>query len=201
MIIGLTGQSGAGKTTVSVTFEKKGYFIIDCDVIAHEVVSSNKECKCQLVEAFSRNILDDHEVLNRKKLAKVVFHDKSKLKRLDEIALPFILKTVVDKIKYLNSVGVKKILLDAPTLFEAGAETLCDVVISVIADKEVRLKRIIERDGLSLEEAQARLESQHADSFYISRSKYTVHNDGSLWAFMGEIEKVITQIESIKSKV
>lgn len=195
MVIGLTGQSGAGKTTVSITFEKKGYFIIDCDVIAHEVICANSECKNLLVEEFSQSILDAQGNLNRKALSKIVFNNKIKLKMLDKISHPFIMNTVVEKIKYLNSVGIKKILLDAPTLFEAKAEKLCDVIISVIADYDVRLKRIIERDHLSQEDALARLESQHEDQFYISRSKFVVHNDGSLWQFMNQVDGIIEKIE------
>ncbi len=196
MIIGLTGQSGAGKSTISSIFNKKEYFIINCDVIAHEVISTNKDCFRQLVDEFSTAIVDSDGGINRKALGRICFNDRSKLKTLDTITHPFIINTIKEKIKYLNNAGIKKVLLDAPTLFEAHAECLCDTIICVIADSELRLKRIMERDNISLEDATMRIRSQHNDEFYKERSDYVVYNNGSLWQFMNEIEGVIATIEA-----
>ncbi|MEM1485320.1 dephospho-CoA kinase [Oscillospiraceae bacterium PP1C4] len=199
LVIGLTGQTGAGKSTLSRMFEDRGLEILDADRIARETIETSTECLMNLVLEFSTEVIHPDATLNREKLAMICFSDKQKLKRLNEITFPYIIEAIRRKLEDAGKRNVRMAVLDAPTLFESGLDKRCDCVIAVIADKEMRIKRIIARDGLTAEAAQRRVNAQNADEFYTSRADYILTNDEDLdtmrfW-FMdvyGKLEKMET---------
>ena len=176
-IVGLTGQTGAGKSSVSKIIRSQGVEVIDCDLISREVVAREKRCVADLALEFSISILNIDGTLNRKKLGSIVFSDKQKLQRLNEIIFPYIKEYVFDRIDELDKMGVRLVVLDAPTLFESGLDADCDSVVSVIAPVVQRQNRIVIRDHLSDEEARNRIGSQHNDEYYTSRSQLVIVND------------------------
>ncbi|MCI8443353.1 MAG: dephospho-CoA kinase [Provencibacterium sp.] len=178
-VIGLTGQTGAGKTTASNALRAGGLPVIDCDLLAREVVNNSKSCLGDLVLAFGCDIIDHNGELNRRKLAAAVFGDKKKLRRLNAITFPHIVRRIEEEIAYYRKRGAGALVLDAPTLYEAKADKLCDAVVAVIAPEQQRLQRIIARDGLSEQEAVNRIRSQHDDAFFRRRAGYLVENNGS----------------------
>lgn len=192
MIIGLTGPTGSGKTTVCDVATELGFTVINCDDLAHELTNSG-EPLAALVDEFGDKILNRDGSLNRKMLAEAAFSDKNSTERLNNTVLPFVvaeLKNIIGK-----NVG-KNILLDAPTLYESGAETLCDKVIAVIADKSVRVERIIKRDNLSTFMALLRIGAGKPDEFYQSRADIILENNGAeseLYASAKSIFKEILQ--------
>lgn len=176
-VIGLTGQTGAGKSSVSKIIRSQGIAVIDCDEVAHEVVAGEKCCLADLALEFSIAILNIDGTLNRKKLAEIVFGTPKKLERLNTLIFPYIRSYLKDKIQQLEAQGERIVVLDAPTLFESGIDKDCDSVISVIAPEAQRLNRIVVRDHLTDEEARRRIAAQHDDAYYTSRSQIVIVND------------------------
>lgn len=192
-VAGLTGQSGAGKTTVSDAFKENDFEIINCDIVAREVTNVGSECCKELAKLFP-SCFDENYALNRRKLGEIVFSDKNKLQMLNDTIYPFINKLIDEKIISAQS---NFILLDAPTLFEAGADKLCSVIVSVVADYNVRLERITKRDGISAELAKKRFSSQHTVEFFKAHSDFVIENNGSV---NDTYQKTCKVIEKIKER-
>lgn len=193
MVIGLTGQSGAGKTTVSKTFAQNGFEVINCDLISRKVNEHGSLCNRKLAEFFP-NCFDKAFKLDRKKLAEIVFSDEKKLKILNNLVFPFI----TDMIRYEISVCETKskyILLDAPTLFEAGADKLCDKIVSVIADKDIRFTRIKKRDNIDDKLIEKRFSSQHTSEYFVKMSDFIIENNKSVYDAISQTEDVIKRIK------
>ena len=161
-IIGLTGASGSGKSTV---VEVLGLRVVDADKAARQAVE-NTECLNALVENFGVQILNDDNTLNRKELAKCAFVSQEKTALLNSITHPFIIEIMNGEIEKFRNQGEKAIVLDAPQLFEAGCEKMCDAVIGVLANRDVRKKRIIARDNISEQDAEIRLSAGKSDEFF-----------------------------------
>ena len=132
--------------------------------------------------------------LDRQKLGEIVFSDKNKLQMLNDTIYPFINKLIDEKI---NATESEFVLLDAPTLFEAGADKLCSVIVSVVADFGIRLERITKRDGISAELAKKRFSSQHTMEFFKAHSDFVIENNGSV---NDTFQKTCEVIETIKER-
>lgn len=195
IVIGLCGGSGSGKSKVSQLFNEKGYAIADTDMICHELFSSSAECISQLVSEFGEGILDEKGAICRKKLSAIVFGDREKLGVLNSISHYHILNDVRKIISDAQEKGIKGVLVDAPVLFESGFNEECDVVVAVLADVDIRIKRILERDSISEERARARIANQLSDEYLISRADYVIKNNGDLLALENEFCKVNCKIE------
>lgn len=177
IIVGLTGQTGAGKTTVSGFLLDNGIPVVDADQVAREVVGKGSSCIADIALEFGCDYLNIDGTLNRRKLAETVFTDKAKLRRLNNLMFPYILDSIRQRLGEFRERGEGILVLDAPTLFESGIDRDCDRVVSVIAPVELRKGRIMHRDQLSEEEALHRITAQHQEEFYISRSWSVLTND------------------------
>ena len=173
-IIGLTGPTGAGKSSLTGLAEDLGYKVIDCDLFARKAVEKGTEGLNALIIAFGEDILNGDKALNRRALAQKAFSSKENTELLNKTLLPFIVELVNEEIK--NS---EKVLLDAPTLFESGMDKLCLKTVAVLADREIRLKRIMTRDGIDEESALLRINAGKPDGFYIENADYIILNNGS----------------------
>ncbi len=178
IVVGLTGQTGSGKTTVCETFFKEGFAVIDCDKVARAVTVDSSEC-CKELSLHFPACFDEKLHLDRRALGKAVFKDKEKLEQLNGIIFPYINREIEARIVALAENGAGLILLDAPTLFEAGADRFCDVIVACTADKELRLERIMRRDGLDRLTASERIDSQLSEEFFRSRADYIIENNGT----------------------
>ncbi|WMJ22269.1 dephospho-CoA kinase [Paludicola sp. MB14-C6] len=194
-IVGLTGQSGAGKTTVCDYFTSIGFGVINCDLLSREVVSDGSNCLNDLVSIFSESILNEDQTLNRKELARIVFKDEGMLQILNETIFPYILAKLNQKILELANQNYKIIIIDAPTLFESGANSLCDTIISILAKQEIRIARIMSRDSLTKENALLRINSQHSDEYFIQHSDYIVYNNGNTVDLITKLNTIANQIK------
>lgn len=177
-IVGLTGQTGAGKSTVSKIMRTQGIEVIDCDAVTHAVANEEKSCLADLALEFSILILNEDGSLNRKKLGAIVFSDAAKLQKLNSIIFPYIKRRIAQMVEELARQNKPLVVLDAPTLFESGLDADCDYIISVIAPLSERQSRIIIRDHLTDDEARKRISSQHDDAFYTERASFVIQNDG-----------------------
>lgn len=194
-VIGLTGQSGAGKTTVSRVFSQNGFAVIDADIISREVTQKGQPCLTELSEAFGSDIINSDGTLNRKRLGSIVFSDREKLRQLNGIIYPYIIYRIISRIDELSEEGRELILLDAPTLFEANADDLCDLIISVTADESIRMSRIIARDNITPEVAKKRFESQYSEHFFVNHSDFVIINNKTPDVLAAKAEEVAGKIK------
>lgn len=179
VIIGLTGPTGAGKGEVcTLLAHNDAIAVLDCDLVARWVVEKGEPCLQELVREFSDSILQPDGSLNRRTLGSIVFSDEQRLQRLNEIIFPYIRERIDREIEILQQTGKREIILDAPTLFESGADRRCDRIVAVTASDAVRRKRIMCRDGITAEQAQNRMDSQFPNEYYEQRAGYVIRNDG-----------------------
>lgn len=168
--IGLTGQTGAGKGYVGKYLSSLGFNVLDTDIYAKKITEKNSPIFPTLQKEFGEDIIKNGE-LQRQVLADRVFKDKEKTKRLNEIMHPAIIELCKEDATFPS-------VFDAPLLFECGGENLCSIIISVLAPEDLRIKRIIERDGITMEQAKTRINAQKDEDFYKTNSDFTVINDG-----------------------
>lgn len=176
-IIGLTGASGTGKTTIGKVMEELGCYVIDCDKVSKSDSVYDEACIAELTAAFGSEIAENG-VLQRKKLAKIAFSSKEGTSKLNSITHPRILTAVLEKIKLAETMGFKLIVMDAPTLFQANFDSRCSRIIVVTASYKTRLDRIMKRDGISLAEAEKRLSAGLDDSYYLKRADHIIDGEG-----------------------
>lgn len=188
-------MSGAGKSTACKLFGESGFGIIDCDRICREIVEKGKPCLKEIVSVFGKDILTKEGELNRRLMGKTIFADSEKRRLLNGIMYPYVSYNVISQIIYSQ---YDYTVLDAPTLFESGMETVCDLIVSVGADKDTLIKRITARDGISEEEAENRLNSQHGIEFFKEKSDILLMNNRSEEEFSDEIRKTIELIKESK---
>ena len=194
-VIGLTGQTGAGKSTVRELCKAKGAAVIDADAVSHDIVDNDLSCLTDIVEHFSCIVLNDKGKLNRKALGRIVFSDPKKLAVLNKIMFPYIVSAIKGKVTAYEHAGAQMIVIDGATLIESGCSKMCSVLISVTAEEETRLTRIIHRDGISKRDAVRRVSAQHPEEFYIEASDYVIKNNGTPGDLEREAERVLDEIE------
>ena len=188
-ILGITGQTGAGKSTLHSVAEEKGFYVIDCDKVAHSVLDQNEQLKAALHKAFG-DVLTDNKI-DRKKLAAKAFSTKENTELLNKTTLPFITNEINSIIERAES---EYIMLDAPTLYESGADKLCSFVVALLAGEEIRKARIIERDNITEEAAELRLSAAKKDEFYISRANKVIYNNGSIEEYKQSFKAILEEI-------
>ncbi len=173
-VIGLTGGTGSGKSSLRPLFESLGYTYIDTDMLARKVVDPQLPYLDPIINVFGKDIYKG-KILDRRLLAKKAFANPVCAAVLNLLTHPAIIEMSLDIIKDCGENG--KAVVDAPLLFEAGMDSICDVVIAVTAPADKRTERIMKRDGISEEEAYKRIERQHSDEFYRTNADYIIVND------------------------
>ncbi|MBQ8171410.1 MAG: dephospho-CoA kinase [Oscillospiraceae bacterium] len=190
-IVALTGMSGAGKSTVCRCFAESGYFIIDCDISAREVVERGMGSLSELACELSPEVITADGTLDRRRTAELIFNDPERRAVFNRIIYPYITYNVIAKIKSAD----RDILLDAPTLFDARLQGICDSIVSVCADIDVCVDRIVARDNITRELAAARLGSQHDIGWYRQRSDFCILNNGTQDELFDAAADVITKLK------
>ncbi len=191
LIIGLTGPSGAGKGVVADLFARYGLPVVDADRIYHELLVPPSHCLDALTERFGKSILLPNGTLNRTELGSIVFTDPTALEALNAIAHRFVMEQVDRKMKQLRQNGTRAAILDAPQLFEAGADRSCGVIVSVLADKKIRTERIMKRDGIGPEAALRRFAVQKSDEFFRTHSDYVIENNGAPEQLPAQVKTIL----------
>lgn len=190
IIIGITGGSGAGKTTVSDILRQKGIFVIDADKVAREVVEKGKPALAEIAASYDGVILPDG-TLDRKKLGAIVFSDKEKLNMLNGITHKYITQRIHELIDGCDSAVC---VVDGAALIESGIADECDAMCLVTAKKKIRANRIARRDGISHAAAITRIRAQKSDEEYMRRCGYVIYNNGDIRRVGACVDDVVNKI-------
>ena len=177
MIIGSTGGTGCGKTTLLNLIREQGGLVLDCDTIYHELLLSDREM-LDAIDARFPGVVEDGS-LNRKKLGAIVFADEQALLDLNAITHSAVKREVLRRLEAKPTLAA----IDAIGLFEGGLAELCDVTVAVTAPAEVRIHRLMARDGITEEYARSRIAAQHDEGWFRDRCTYVLENGGTLDAF------------------
>ena len=193
-IIGITGSSGAGKSTICGIIRKKyNSEIIDADKVAKQLTKKGSLYLNAIVEYFGKEIIDNNGELIRKKLGDIIYNNNEKRENLNELTFIYVVDEIKNKIAQIKNKDY--IVIDAPLLYESGLDSICDFVIAVIADRNKQLKRITKRDAITEDIAQKRLDIQNTNEFFMKKSQKIINNNTTIEALEKEIEKILEELE------
>ena len=173
MIIGITGGTGCGKTTLLKTIAEKGGLILDCDAIYHELLATDISLLNAIETRFPGTV--ENGTLQRKKLGAIVFSDEKALEDLNKITHGAIKAEVLRRLAHKPKLAA----IDAIGLFEGGLAELCDTTVAVTAPEEVRIQRLMLRDNIGEEYARSRIAAQHPESWFREHCDCTLENNGT----------------------
>jgi len=190
IIVGLTGSVGTGKSTVTNFFRELGAYIIDWDELAREVTRPHLRAWKEIVEYFGKDFLNEDLTINRQKLAEIVFPDREKVAKLNQIVHPEVFKEderITNEIKSLDPDAL--IIKDIPLLFELTRPVFVDKVVVVSASEQTQLRRLEEK-GMSGEDARSRIKSQLPLEEKIKSADFVINNDGPLKETKRQVEEI-----------
>jgi dephospho-CoA kinase len=194
-IIGLTGGIASGKSTVASILKKFGVPIVDADILARKVVEKGEPALDEIVKVFGIEILNYDGSLNRKKLGEIIFNNKEKRNQLNKIVHPEINKLREKKFQRYREKGEKRILYDCPLLIEENLFSLVDKVWLVYVNKEIQIKRLMERDGYTRNQALKRVESQMSIEKKRQYADLIINNEGSTVELEEKLKKLWFNLE------
>ena len=173
LIIGITGGTGCGKTTLLKVIAEHGGLILDCDAIYHELLAADTALLAAIESRFPGTV--ENGVLQRKKLGSIVFSDEKALEDLNKITHGAIKAEVLRRLAQQPKLAA----IDAIALFEGGLAELCDVTVAVTAPEEVRVQRLMKRDSITEDYARSRIAAQHQEEWFQERCTCILENNGT----------------------
>lgn len=180
LVIGLTGGIASGKSTVSNMLKEMAITVIDADVEARLAVEKGEPAYQKIIAEFGHEILLTNEEIDRVKLGSIIFHNADKRQLLNGIVHPEVRKRMNDQVEAARVRGEQVIVLDIPLLFESKLTHMVEKTILVYVDRDIQLKRLMERNALSLEDAEARIKSQMPLSDKVALADAVINNNGSI---------------------
>ncbi len=196
MIIGITGSSGAGKSTVCELLSKKyNMQIINADEVAKELSKKGTDYIKDIVSKFGKDIVDEKGDLRRKKLGEIIYTNDSKREELNSCTFKYIKKEIFKKIEKMNQ---DNIVIDAPLLFESELDKICDRIIGVISKKQLQIERIVSRDNIDYDHATMRLDAQQKDDFYIKKCDAIIENNHDIKQLEQQVEELACKLRIVK---
>jgi len=194
LTIGLTGPTGAGKSAAAAAFAGRGAAVIDADAVAREVTAPGSPCLGELAARFGPGIKRADGRLERAALAALAFESSDGRAALNAITHKYILVRIRELLAAHRDAGAAAAVVDAPLLFESGFDSECDFTVAVTAPKEVRLRRVMARDGITHDAAELRMKAQHDCEWYASRAGFVIVNNGGLDEVGPQIEEICTKM-------
>lgn len=192
-IIGITGSSGSGKSTVANILSKQlKAALINADDIAKQMQKTGSEYFNNIVNLFGTEIIKENGSLNRKKIAEIIFQDKNQRDKLDNLTYKYVVKEIENQIKISKA---QTIIIDAPLLIESKLNKICNIIIAVISRQEEQIKRICARDNIEENVAKLRIKAQKNNEFYQKNADYIIENNGGNYnEFVGKIRKLVSKL-------
>lgn len=192
-VIGITGSSGAGKSTVSEIIKENYHsYIINADKIARQISEKGTPYYKAIVKYFGKEILLDDNQINRKKLAHIIYTQDEKREQLNKYTFYYITSEIKKEI--MKNSDYDFVIIDAPLLFESKLNLICESVIVVIANQIEQINRICIRDLITVEQAKQRLRAQKENKFYIDRATHVIVNNGKIQDIEAEVKKVMNRL-------
>jgi len=195
-VAALTGRSGSGKSYASDYLRKRGIPALDGDFVARQVVEKGSRCLSELVRAFGADILDADGALNRRRLGDICFSDRAKKEKLDSITHPYIIEKLLAEFDALSEQGNRYCLVEAGAIVESGLYAICDKIIMITSDESLQIARIVERDGLTVQQARTRLQAQLSVDEVKNLCDVIISNDGTLQEFEEKLDILAKQLET-----
>lgn len=186
MILGITGGTGCGKTTLLSCIQARGGLVLDCDAIYHRLLREDEGLLRAITTRFPETL--EGGVFNRKKLGTIVFSDEKALLDLNTIAHAAVKREVL---RLLEDSHPAFAAIDAIALFEGNLAELCDKTVAVTAPMEDRVQRLMRRDSISESYARSRIAAQHEESWFRERVDYVLANEGTILDFQKKCEKFL----------
>lgn len=178
MVVGITGNSGAGKTEVAKKLAKRlNASLINADEIVREMSKPRQIYYKKILEIFGKEIATENG-LNKHKIAEIIYNDTKKREELNSLTYKYIVDEIKAQVEKKKT--TQNIVLDAPLLFESGLDTICEHTIAILAEEKIKIKRICKRDNISEDTAMARLHIQKDNQYYIDRAEYIIQNNGKI---------------------
>jgi len=193
-IIGLTGGIATGKSTVSEMLRRRGIPIIDADQIARDVVRPGRCAWKKIRKAFGDDILSANGEVDREKLAGIVFQDTQARMKLNHATHPHISRQILKQLIMYFLKGTPLVILDAPLLLESSTRKMVGSVVVVSTDPETQLKRLMARNGYTIEEATQRVQAQMPLKEKCEMADYVIDNSGSLTATEQQLDTMLEEI-------
>lgn len=195
LVVGLTGGIASGKSTVSNLLKNMGAVIIDADVLARQAVEPGEEAWHKIKEYFGVQAINDDGFLNRKRIGEIVFNDVAKRKLLNSIIHPEVMAKTKELIDFYKNEGqAPLIVVDAPLLIEAGMQKLVDEVWVVSVNRELQVKRVMERDKLSREAALQRLGAQISTAEKLKYANRIIDNNLDLKHTISQVQEIWREV-------
>ncbi len=193
-IIGITGGSGAGKTTVLNVLREFGACVIDCDQVYHRLLAGSEPLLRELRDRFGHTVFTQGGALDRKALGTVVFHDPKALLELNAITHKHVVAEVDRQLAQAEEQGRPAAAVDAIALLESGLADRCHVTVAVTAPVEARVERLMAREGIPADYARSRIAAQKDDGFFRTHCDYILHNDGGPEQCRGQARALFEEI-------
>lgn len=190
LVTGLTGKTGAGKSTVASYLKEKGCFVIDGDLVAREIVMPSSPALKELAETFGKDIILEDGSLDRKALAQKAFSSAEGTTLLNRITHPHIKARFEELLAKASKEGFAVAVIDAAALLESDCKDLCEKIIVVHADEQIRLERILSRDRITYEQAMTRINGQKDDNYYLRQADIVIFNNADNEALFNEFNKL-----------
>lgn len=197
LVVGVTGGSGSGKTSISKALGKLAGNSIDADAVYHELIEKSAAMRKEIFDRFPQT-KDDAGFIDRKILGQIVFNDAQALADLNAITHKYVVDEIERRIGDCYRNNEEMAIVDAAALFESNADKLCDVTVGVIASRELRIKRIMERDGIDRDRATTRINAQKDDTFYFDRCDYIIETDDKTEVSENAVKLYNTIMEGMK---
>lgn len=190
-VLGITGGIGSGKSLVSEMFQELGATIVDADKIARDILEPTGRAYENVVKTFGTGILKDDRIIDRKKLAEIVFADSKKLEQLNQLTHPAIFEEMEEQIAKAST---KLVCLDVPLLFTCEFPIPCQKTLAVIAPDELRIRRVTKRDGCTREAVEMRMKKQLSNQEFQEKADICIQNDGDESLLREKVKKIHTQL-------
>lgn len=200
-VIGITGGIATGKSTAARIFKKYiPVYFISADEIAHNVILPGRISYKKIVKYFGKEILKKDNVINRKKLSRIIFNNRTSRKKLEAITHPQIIAEIKKRIREDRREGnCKFIILEAPLLFEAKIPHLADIIIVVASSKKIQIRRLLKK-GLRKIDAEKRIFSQMPLKEKIKKADFVIYNNGSIKNLQKKVMEIVNQVSNKEEK-